>query len=41
MQYGAHATVITPEELRQVIRGEIEAMQAIYRSEKRGIEDDQ
>jgi predicted DNA-binding transcriptional regulator YafY len=30
MQYGAHATVITPEELRQVIRGEIDMMRGIY-----------
>lgn len=32
MQYGAHAKVIAPEELRQAIRKEVETMQAIYNS---------
>ncbi|HWQ36033.1 MAG TPA: WYL domain-containing protein [Blastocatellia bacterium] len=30
MQYGAHAEVTRPEELRQAIREEVEAMQTIY-----------
>lgn len=30
MQYGAHATVIEPEELRQAIREEIESMRTTY-----------
>lgn len=33
MQYGAHAEVIKPEELRQAIRAVIEAMQATYSSQ--------
>ncbi|MCG3144747.1 MAG: hypothetical protein HONDAALG_02220 [Gammaproteobacteria bacterium] len=40
MQYGAHATVIRPDELRQTIREEIAAMQEIYHSEKGGAEND-
>ncbi len=32
MQYGSHATVIGPEELRQAIRDEIEMLQQIYRN---------
>lgn len=32
MQYGSHAEVIKPEELRQSIREELEAMHSIYRT---------
>ncbi len=34
MQYGAHAIVIKPEALRQVIRAEIEAMQTTYNAKQ-------
>lgn len=40
MQYGKHAEVIEPEELRQAIREEIEAMRAIYQAAEGGAEDD-
>ena len=40
MQYGAHATVIQPEELRQTIREEIEAMRATYQFPKGVSKDD-
>ncbi len=34
MQYGAHATVVEPKELRDSIREEIEAMNQLYREEQ-------
>lgn len=40
MQYGAHATVITPEELRQQIREELTAMKAIYDTSQPDREDE-
>lgn len=40
MQYGAHATVIAPTELRQSIRQEIEMMRAIYADNLQGDETD-
>lgn len=40
MQYGEHATVIQPEELRQTIREEIEAMRATYQFPKGVSKDD-
>ncbi|MBK7600226.1 MAG: WYL domain-containing protein [Acidobacteria bacterium] len=38
MQYGAHVEVIQPEELRKMIREEIESMQAIYNNRRTGCE---
>lgn len=40
MQYGAHVEVIEPEELRQTIREEIEAMRATYQFPKGVSKDD-
>jgi predicted DNA-binding transcriptional regulator YafY len=41
MQYGAHAEVVEPEELRQAIRKEIEAMQAAYNSQHSDYQEEQ
>lgn len=40
MQYGAHAAVIQPEQLRQAIREEIEAMHATYQLSTGGSQND-
>lgn len=40
MQYGAHAEVIAPEELRQAIREEIETMRATYQLSTGGSQND-